>query len=478
MIHWPRAQWSWVAGVLITLLALGLRFYRLDGQSLWTDEVASIETARAPLPQLVEQSAARNNSLPTYFLLLRPLVGQSNEHIEFRSRWPSALAGGLSVPVFMLLVYRWRGNWTVALVAGLLLAVNPLHLWYSQEVRAYALMLFFGLLSLLGFEWALAGRRLFGWATYSLAGIAAVALHKTAFLFPLVCLIIHGREICRNRQKLSSIWSHVFVVAAIIAAFSLKSYPPPQSFGRASSPLELVYTAMTFVGGYSFGPSLTEIQSFGAVRAVMRHLPETGLLGAELLLLAVLIGIHWRKIVLSREGLLLGLTLAAVALGSIISAFPYNVRYALPALFGFLGMTAALARLERRCLRLAVCGLVAIGLCADAQWFRRPIYRKGDSRAVAQWLVQHPHVRSWTVLPDYLSDSVEFYLAGHAEVLDKMQRAQAPQSTTFPPVPDALIIGRRHHIAQPDEIIAAYAASAGEIETNRVVAGFEIYVRK
>jgi len=33
---------AWIAFVLIMLLALGLRFYRIDAQSIWNDEGTSI----------------------------------------------------------------------------------------------------------------------------------------------------------------------------------------------------------------------------------------------------------------------------------------------------------------------------------------------------------------------------------------------------------------------------------------------------
>src|SRR5205823_10902196 len=116
---------------LISLLGLGLRFYRLSNQSLWTDEVASILTAQVPMDRIAEKSAL-NNSLPTFFLVLRGVLGGATENVEFRARAISALAGALSIPVSIGVVYLWRRHWGTALLAGLLLATNPLHLWYSQ----------------------------------------------------------------------------------------------------------------------------------------------------------------------------------------------------------------------------------------------------------------------------------------------------------------------------------------------------------
>src|SRR6266850_4026746 len=154
--------------VLITLLGLFLRCYRLSSQSLWMDEISSVETARVRFDEIVERSAS-NNASPTYFLLLRPIVGKSNENIEARARFLSALAGTLSVPLFIGIIYLWRKDERTALLGGLLLAINPLHIWYSQEARGYAVMLFFGLGCLMSFE--LARWKGKGWAGYALFAV-------------------------------------------------------------------------------------------------------------------------------------------------------------------------------------------------------------------------------------------------------------------------------------------------------------------
>src|SRR5436305_1576520 len=143
---------------LITVLGLGLRLCRLSNQSLWIDEISSVETARVRLDQIIERSA-QNNSLPPYFLLLRPLVRSANQHIEVRARLISVIAGAFSIPVFGAVVFLWRKDWRAASLGALLLAINPLHLWYSQEARGYAVMLFFGLCCVLCCELARASNK-------------------------------------------------------------------------------------------------------------------------------------------------------------------------------------------------------------------------------------------------------------------------------------------------------------------------------
>ena len=114
--------------LILTFLALGLRLYRLSNQSFWVDEVYTVFTATVPFVQVDSYSTEVSNSLPTYFLILGLFLPAGNSDIEWAARLLSALAGALSVPVFIGVVYCWRRHTRTALLAGLLLAVNPLHI--------------------------------------------------------------------------------------------------------------------------------------------------------------------------------------------------------------------------------------------------------------------------------------------------------------------------------------------------------------
>jgi hypothetical protein len=487
--------------LLITLLAFALRFFHLADQSLWTDELSSINVARAPLNELCELAATKNNSLPTYFLLLSPLAREGATDPELRVRFPSALAGALSIPVFIWVVFLWRQRWDIALTAGALLAINPLHLWYSQEARAYSLMLFFGLLCLLGYE--LRRRRAQTWAAalYWGSGLVALAFHKTAMVFPVTCMLLDAWALAlpaaaspnpashslatrpNQRSFLGLILFHLPILLGILGVLSLKSYPPPEAYRRAASLLEIPYALLTYVGGYSLGPSLTEIQFSGAVRALLSHPGQIAAAGAGLGLLFLLAIRHRRRVFGGPELLLAVLGMGIVVASGLITGFPFNVRYTLPALLGFLALAAVLSRPAAHSTsnpswptRLLFLTLLGLSLQADAQWFWRPEYRKADSRRVARWLVENrQQIRSWTLLPGYLTNSVVFYLSSETNVLNRHLHPREDRTTSFPPTPDALILGRRHHIQDPDELIRNYRAAAGPLQTNLSIPGFEIF---
>jgi hypothetical protein len=315
---------------------------------------------------------------------------------------------------------------------------------------------------------------------YFVSALGAVALHKTGLIFAAACALWSGWEVARGKRRIRELGLPAATLAVALGVLLLKAYPPPPEYGRANSLLEIPYTLMTFVGGYSFGPSLTDIQSHGAWGAVSQNLVQIGVLGGVLALLGLAYLLHFGSLTWGKETSLLLVNVGFVAVAALITTFPYNVRYTLPALLAFVALVAALSTCTRwRILaRLAVLGVLVVGLWADVQWFTCPAYRKGDSRAVAQWLLANQaQVKSWTVLPDYLRLAVEWYLQGRPEMLAREQLAAGPQTTSFPPVPDVLIIGRRHHIQEPDKLIAAYQTAAGEVQTVLSIAGFEPYSR-
>ncbi len=474
-----RSRKSFLGGIaLLTFIALALRLFRLSHQSFWVDEVDSIMAAQGPLKGIYERSVLAANSLPTYFFLLRPFVGDSTTDLEVRARLLSVIAGTFSIPVFIGVVFLWRKQRATALLAGALLAINPLHLWYSQETRGYALMLLFGLLTLLCFDLARQKNRPGWWVLYILSALMAIAVHKTGLIFPVACGLWHLWDLSRNRQRLTPLLAHAPVALAAFVALLLKSYPPGEGYTRSATGLEIGYTFLTFIGGYSFGPSTTDIQSYGPLAAISKHALQTGLLLLVLLGFGLAFASRFRKLISGRESQLLFLGLIVVSLYALVSGFPYNVRYVLPALFGFLALAAVMATDTEKSLvaKFPLLGLLILSLWADGQWFYSWQYRKGDSRAVAQWLVENKsQLRSWTVLPKYMNVPIEWYLKPNPDVLAREMPPTSDRSTTFPPAPDVLIITRRHHLAQPDQVIASYQSTTSSQETLREFAGFELY---
>src|SRR6187200_3473865 len=74
-------------------------------------------------------------------------------------------------------------------------------------------------------------------------------------------------------------------------------------------------------------------------------------------------------------------------IGAALTGKAYNVRYTLPGLIGFLGLTAlALSQLSRIGTRAALAMTAGLFLWADAQRFFVTRFWKEDSRSAVAWL--------------------------------------------------------------------------------------------
>lgn len=124
------------------LLAAITRFWRLDYHSFWFDEAVSLMWTRTA-PQYmwdVTLQLVKDKHPPVYYLLLRywrellKVVGLGNDDVALRTL--GALLGVLTVAGILLLASRLSGRAT-GLVAGVLVALSPVLVWYSQEARMF-----------------------------------------------------------------------------------------------------------------------------------------------------------------------------------------------------------------------------------------------------------------------------------------------------------------------------------------------------
>jgi len=127
--------------LLVVLLAAGLRLFHLSHQSFWLDEVSTVNAVRRAVPSLT-----MSDSTPPLYYMMMSLWMRAVPESEAAARLPSALFGIAAVPLLFLLG-RWLFGTRAGLIAALLLAVSPFHIHYSQEARAYSLMLMLVLFS-------------------------------------------------------------------------------------------------------------------------------------------------------------------------------------------------------------------------------------------------------------------------------------------------------------------------------------------
>jgi uncharacterized membrane protein len=244
-----RAFWI-VAG--LTVAAAALRFATLGLQSYHHDEVVTASRVLRGSFWHAMDAVGFSESAPPLYYALAWLWAQAAGTGEAGLRSLSALAGVATVPVAYLVArdltagptgptgrkrqlrcrFRPVGGSSAGIAAAALVAVNPMLVWYSQEARAYALLVLLTSLAFLYFVRALrasegdapvvsgpygslstgASRSLVLWGVFS--GLA-LATHYFAFFAIAAEAVWLLRR--RGREALRGI--------AVLAAFGLALVP-------------------------------------------------------------------------------------------------------------------------------------------------------------------------------------------------------------------------------------------------------------
>jgi mannosyltransferase len=278
---------------LITLLALGMRLFGLDAQSLWYDEGFSVYLARMNLSEITARTAA-DIQPPLYYYLLHGwtrILGDGEKAL----RGLSVLFGVLTVPlIYAVAVCLFAPTGSslfqpgrssqraqiAGLLAALLVAVSPLHVWYGQEARMYTLLTFLCLLSsyllLLTIPRTIGGERRWEtvalWVAYTLTNIAALYTHYFAgfvlvFQGLYLFLVWWEQGLRPPRLILSGILSGVVAALAYLPWLPhlLTRFGTDTSYwpGQLNLPEVLLDIAISFTGGESVFESVGSVLAIG-----------------------------------------------------------------------------------------------------------------------------------------------------------------------------------------------------------------------
>ena len=186
-----------LAGVVV--LGAALRFATLDLQSYRFDEAVTV--GRVLHPSLLDTFAAipHSESTPPLYYLVAWFWSRPFGTGEVWMRSLSALAGTASILVVYLGAVALPLPRRAGLFAAALVAVSPVLIWFSQDARAYALVVLLTALSFLFFARARRGgarRDLAWWAAFSALAIAShyFAAFVVAVEAALLLLASRGRR--------------------------------------------------------------------------------------------------------------------------------------------------------------------------------------------------------------------------------------------------------------------------------------------
>ncbi len=218
--------------VPILLLALALRVFRLDFQPLWWDEGYSLFFATRDLGTLLARTAIDIHP-PLYYALLQlwlALIGTG----DVAARWLSVALGIATIPLLYALA-RKLFDARVALTAASLLALSPLHVYYSQEVRMYGLVTLLALASLDLFVESFASTDRRPMLAYILVTTAAL---YTQYYAAFIVLLEIALAFLWNRKNLKSKILAWFAIALLYLPWMLYAVPKLYAYVTAKVALE------------------------------------------------------------------------------------------------------------------------------------------------------------------------------------------------------------------------------------------------
>lgn len=413
------------ARVLMLGIVLGAWAWRLLGltsQSLWRDEIDSLRFATRPLPAVLAAFTRPGENGPLFYLLLRPWLAAAGRS-EFALRFPSVLMGVLAIPLIFLwgnYLFGRRGGLWGGLLTALLLAVNPYHLWYSQEARMYALIVLIVMLSLWFFKEAVTKGGLWRWALWYLFVSVGFYIHVLAVL-ALALQIVWFLILPRWRQRWRS----------VAAAFALLILPYLPLIGWQWTLL----TDVNFRTGHAFVPlsklllTLFTVQIQGILSASRWFFAlPIFLLGAAFLLpplrkkTLALLGSWW---------LLPPLLFFLITLITPLFTDRYMI-WILPALLLLLALGGVQIARQNRWLALAlVLGLVFFQLNQGWRQMNQPI--KPDIRAAAAYISPRRGPDELTIfLMPYIHFTYRYYDPGNYPWAEAPYANRSPDDSLVP----------------------------------------------
>jgi mannosyltransferase len=214
--------------VAAVLAGTGLRLWGLGAQSLWYDEWLTAESSHGSASDLFRYVTDQAGIPPLYFAVMwvwTRVFGLG----EVALRIVSVGAGVATIPVAYATVRALGQRRAVARAAAVLVAVNPMLVWYSQEARPYSLVALMGALSLLMLArvWTRDDRR--DLAVWALVCALTISLHYfAAFLVVAEVAVVAAFRQQRwrglgRRELLATFWPAGVVLAAL-APFAVRQF--------------------------------------------------------------------------------------------------------------------------------------------------------------------------------------------------------------------------------------------------------------
>jgi 4-amino-4-deoxy-L-arabinose transferase-like glycosyltransferase len=437
------------AGFLLgmTLLAAAPRLLGLRAQSLWVDEILTWQAIQPGIGLDFWEQLHDTIQGPLYTAVAWMLVRLGDP--EMMMRLPLAVVGVLTIPLFGVLAGKLVDGRTARL-AVLLLAINPFHVWYSQEGRGYGFLMFFAVLAGLAYLDLAAGRLRRRHIIAFIAAVSACILSNLSGLFlwaamAVTMMFVDRPRLGRDRLLVALAFGGVLLVTMpwllqATGIWAVDRVLPGVGTGESLrgettfDPLAIGYTLLTFFYGYSLGPSLAELHRPDRAQLVQAALPILSVAG--LAIAVALAGGLGRRPDRVRARLLIWILVPVVVLTllALRNVKPWNPRYVSVVLPLVLLLAArGLVRLPRAVGALTASVLLALMVWSLGAARSDQRYAREDVREAVR-VVTAAAAPGDAVLVPVVSGVYDFYDNGRLPVLATHGRpplANAGQADAF-----------------------------------------------
>jgi len=212
-VRLPRRRLALWLLLAVTLIGLLLRVYRINDQSVRTDEVFSITVSRLPWGEMADRLIEDFNHPPLHYYVMHGWFAAVGFGV-FQSRMLSAVFGTLAI-VMIFVLARYLFDTRTALLSAVLLAVSQLSVMYSQEARMYAQALLLAVCTVFSFVVAIRERRASAWWAFIVLGVLMTYTHYYSLLVVLSLLLYAATRHRRYPLPLSW-WIGGGILAAVL----------------------------------------------------------------------------------------------------------------------------------------------------------------------------------------------------------------------------------------------------------------------
>ena len=422
-----KRQITYYVCLLIVIgLAIWLRFFMLSNQSFWVDEGLTLKRIDRDTFQEVILNFLQQNSVdkyqPIYFLLLfwwRSVFGDT----EFAIRSLSALLGSGFVIVIYLTALKLYGKnhafWSLIIVS-----FSSFSVYYSQEARPYALLMFLASLQLYLFFQVINSKKINkGLTIWSFWLVTFLGLCNSIFMsiFTLA-LVLSDLIVYRNLRRWLKIWLPFIILGIPILLFIFTSSIATRLnfslFTHQGLPIfkNIVFVLYGILVGTTFGPSIEELHDIEKFEVILGYLPQFCiLLVVSILIFIPLLLKLFRYTTVSKNNqtdlLFVYLFLISLFLGFIFALFTqinwvprHSFYLVIPLVLLIPSVFSSRYHIDRKhhipssWTRIAVLILIILNIYSLNNYYFNQSYWKDDYRSASQYLIDKDNDSTQSVL--------------------------------------------------------------------------------